>query len=173
MERLVDVTPISGTRFGLTADTHDELVNWPSIVSDLKVAWGRVDAILHCGDLTSPVALQSLAAVAPIYATRSNGDPPASLPTLAIGPRVLEIDGLRIGLTFKLPADAMTGRTSAELFEGPVAVCVYGGTHESRIEEIDGVIFVNPGSPSLAKTRTAAVLSISNRRALAEIVPIR
>jgi predicted phosphodiesterase len=98
MERRVDVTPISGTRFGLTADTHDAKVNWPSIVSELKAAWGGVDAILHCGDLTSPVALQSLAAVAPIYATRSNGDPPASLPTLADGPRVLEIEGLRIGL---------------------------------------------------------------------------
>ena len=169
----MDVTPISGKRFGLTADTHDVKVNWPSIVSDLKLSWGRVDAILHCGDLTSPVALQSLAAVAPIYATRSNGDPPASLPTLANGPRVLEIEGLRIGLTFMLPADAMTGHASAEFFEGPVAVCVYGGTHESRIDEIDGVVFVNPGSPSLAKTRTAAVLSISNRRAFAEIIPIR
>ena len=169
----MDVTPISGKRFGLTADTHDEKVHWPSIVAALKAAWGDVDAILHCGDLTSPAALQSLAALAPIYATRSGGDPPASLPTLADGPRVLEVEGLRMGLTFNLPADAMTGRGSAELFEGPVAVCVFGGTHESRIEEVDGVLFVNPGSPSLAKTRTAAVLSISNNRALAKVVPIK
>jgi len=173
MEWPVDVTPVSGKRFGLTADTHDELVDWPSTVSALKAAWGGVDAILHCGDLTSPAVLQSLAAVAPIYATRSEGDPPASLPTLANGPRVLEIEGLRIGLTFKLPANAMARGASAELFGGPVAVCVYGGTHESRIDEVDGVIFVNPGSPSLAKARTAALLSISNRRALVEIVPIR
>ena len=169
----MDVTPISGTRFGLTADTHDELVDWPSTVSALKSAWGSVDAILHCGDLTSPAVLQSLAAVAPIYATRSEGDPPASLPTLANGPRVLEIEGLRIGLTFKLPANAMSPGASAELFDGPVAACVYGGTHESRVHEIDGVLFINPGSPSLSKARTAAVLSISNRRALAEIIPIR
>jgi putative phosphoesterase len=169
----VDVTPIFGKRFGLTADTHDVKVDWPMIVSDLKGAWGGVDAILHCGDLTSLVALQSLAAVAPIYATRSNGDPPPRLPTLANGPRVLEVEGLRIGLTFMLPADAMTSGASAELFEGPVAACVYGGTHESRIEEVDGVLFVNPGSPSLAKTRTAAVLSISDKRVSAEIVPIR
>jgi putative phosphoesterase len=169
----MDATLISGKRFGLTADTHDVKVDWPAIVSGLNIAWGRVDAILHCGDLTSPEALKSLAAVAPIYATRSDGDPPPCLPTLANGPRVLEIEGLRIGLTFALPADAMTGRASAELFEGPVAVCVYGGTHESRIEEVDGVLFVNPGSPSLAKSRTAAVLSISDKRVSAEIVQIR
>jgi putative phosphoesterase len=169
----VDVTPISGKRFGLTADTHDVKVDWPTIVSDLKGAWGRVDAILHCGDLTSLVALQSLAAIAPTYATRSDGDPPVCLPTLVNGPRVLEIEGLRIGLTFVLPADAMTGSASAEFFGGPVAVCVYGGTHESRVEEVDGVLFVNPGSPSLAKKRTAAVLSFSDKRVSAEIVSIR
>lgn len=99
----MNVTPVSGSRFGLTADTHDVKVDWPAIVSGLKVAWGPVDAILHCGDLTSSVALQSLATVAPIYATRSDADPPALLPILANGPRVLEIDGLRIGLTFVLP----------------------------------------------------------------------
>ena len=173
MEQRVDVTPISGKRFGLTADTHDEKVDWPSIVVALKAAWGHVDAILHCGDLTSPLALQSLAAIAPVYATRSSGDPPARLPTLANGPRVLEIEGFRIGLTFGLPADAMTGGGSAEFFEGPVAVCVFGATHESRMQEVDDVLFINPGSPSLAKTRTAAVLNISDRRASAEIVPIK
>ena len=169
----MNVTPVSGSRFGLTADTHDVKVDWPAIVSGLKVAWGPVDAILHCGDLTSSGALQSLAAVAPIYATRSDGDPPALLPTLANGPRVLEIDGLRIGLTFVLPAGVITRNASAELFGGPVVACIYGGTHEARVEEVDGVLFVNPGSPSLAKTRTAAVLSISDRRVSAEIVPIR
>jgi putative phosphoesterase len=168
----VDVTPISGTRFGLTADTHDVKVDWPAIVSDLKAAWGRVDAILHCGDLTSLVALQSLAEIAPIFATRSDGDPPASMPGLANGPRLLEVEGLRIGLTFMLPPSAMTLDASAQLFDGPVDVCVFGGTHESRMERVDGILFVNPGSPSLAKTRTTAVLSISDKRVSAEIVPI-
>lgn len=67
----------------------------------------------------------------------------------------------------------MTRSASVELFEGPVVACIYGGTHEAHVEEVDGVLFVNPGSPSLAKTRTAAVLSISDRRVSAEIVPIR
>jgi predicted phosphodiesterase len=52
-----------------------------------------------------------------------------------------------------------------------VAACIYG-THEAHLGEIGGVLFVNPGSPSLAKTRTAAVLSIDNGRASAQIVQI-
>jgi putative phosphoesterase len=168
----MDVTPVSGRRFGLTADTHDDLVDWPATLARLKVAWGEVDGVLHCGDLTSASALESLAAVAPVYATRSDGDPPAAPPTLSDGPRLLSLDGVRIGLTFNLPEEARSQAGAAALFGGPVAACVYGGTHEAHLGETDGVLFVNPGSPSLAKTRTAAVLTIENGRASAQIVPV-
>jgi putative phosphoesterase len=168
----MDVTAISGRRFGLTADTHDDLVDWPAVMSGLKAAWGEIDGIFHCGDITSAAALESLATLAPVYATRSDGDPPAAPPRLSDGPRVLDIDGVRIGLTFALPEDAMARVAVARLFGGPVAACVYGGTHEARLVELEGVLFVNPGSPSLAKTRTAAVLSVRGKRASAEIVEI-
>jgi putative phosphoesterase len=168
----MDETPVSGRRFGLTADTHDDLVDWPSILASLKVAWGEVDGILHCGDLTSAAALQGLSAIAPTYATRSDGDPPAEPPTLSDGPRVLNLGGRRVGLTFNLPDEAMSTEGAARLFGGPVAACIYGGTHEARLEEIGGVLFVNPGSPSLAKKRTAAVLTADASRVSAEIVDI-
>ena len=48
----MDETPVAGRRFGLTADTHDDLVDWPAILASLKAAWGEVDGVLHCGDLT-------------------------------------------------------------------------------------------------------------------------
>jgi putative phosphoesterase len=169
----MDETPVAGRRFGLTADTHDDLVDWPTILTSLLAGWGDVDGILHCGDLTSSKVLASLAAVAPTYATRSDGDPPAAPPTLSEGPRVLSLDGLRVGLTFNLPAQAMSAQGAETLFGGPVAACVYGGTHEARLEEIGGVLFVNPGSPSLAKKRTAAVLKIEAGGASVEIVDIR
>src|SRR5580658_6755862 len=102
----MDETPVAGRRFGLTADTNDDLVDWPTILTSLLAGWGDVDGILHCGDLTSSKVLASLAAVAPTYATRSDGDPPAAPPTLSEGPRVLSLDGLRVGLTFNLPAQA-------------------------------------------------------------------
>jgi putative phosphoesterase len=172
VEATVVVTPVSGRRFGLTADTHDDLIDWPAILADLKAAWGEVDGILHCGDLTSAAALQSLAAIAPTYATRSDGDPPAAPPTLDDGPRLLNLGGARVGLTFNLPQEAMSADGAAALFGVPVAACIYGGTHEARLEHVGGVLFVNPGSPSLAKQRTAAVLTTEAGRVSAEIVDI-
>ena len=165
-------TTVSGRRFGLTADTHDDIVDWPAILAALKAGWGGVDAILHCGDITSAAALDDLAGVAPVFATRNEGDPPAATPRLADGPRVLELGGVRVGLTFALPEDAKTAEGAARLFGGPVAACVFGGTHEASVNERGGVLFVNPGSPSLAKTRTAAVLMIEGGGASAEIIPL-
>jgi uncharacterized protein len=165
-------TPISGRRFGLTADTHDDKVDWSTVLAALKNAWGPVDAVLHCGDITRPGALEDLAGVAPVYATRSSGDPPAAAPTLADGPRVLEVGPLRIGLVFELPKDAIEPGGATRLFGAPVAACVFGGTHEASVADVDGVLFVNPGSPSLARTRTAAVLTLDDGRASAAIVEI-
>ncbi|HZZ90112.1 MAG TPA: metallophosphoesterase family protein [Caulobacteraceae bacterium] len=168
----MDETPVAGRRFGLTADTHDDLVDWPAILAGLKTAWGGVDAVLHCGDITRETALDDLAAIAPVYATRSDGDPPAAPPRLAEGPRVLVAGGLRIGLTFSLPETAATAEGAAALFGGRVVACVFGGTHVAEVTERDGVLFVNPGSPSLAKTRSAAVLTLEGGRASAQIASI-
>jgi hypothetical protein len=168
----MDETAVSGRRFGLTADTHDDLVDWPAILAALKAGWGGVDAILHCGDITREAALDALAGVAPVYATRSDGDPPQAAPRLTDGPRVLSVDGVRVGLIFNLPEDAASAEGAAKLFGGPVAACVFGGTHAAEVSERGGVLFVNPGSPSLAKTRTAAVLTLEAGRASAQIVPI-
>ena len=168
----MDETLVVGRRFGVTADTHDVLVDWPAIVAGLKGVWGEIDGVLHCGDLTSPAALERLATLGPVYATRSDDDPPADAPQLTDAPRVLSIGGVRIGLTFALPDDAKTAQGAARLFGGPVAVCIYGGTHAAQVGQSEGVAFVNPGSPSLAKVRTAAVLTIDAGRASVEIVEL-
>jgi putative phosphoesterase len=172
MEASMDVHEVTGRRFGLTADTHDDKTDWPAVLTALKSAWGPVDGVLHCGDITSADALATLGVVAPIYATRSSSDPPAAPPALVDGPRVLSVEGVRVGLTFSLDEAAKSAEGAARLFEGPVAACVYGGTHQASVVPIDGVLFVNPGSPSLAKTRTAGLLTVEDGRARAQIVVI-
>lgn len=168
----MDATAVAGRRFGLTADTHDNLVDWPKVLANLAAAWGDVDGILHCGDLTTVGALEGLGQVAPVFATRSSGDPPPAPPTLSDGPRVLALAGARVGLTFELPEAQRSAEALARLFDGPVAACVFGGTHEAIVADAGGVLLVNPGSPSLAKTRTCAVLTVEDGRPRAEIVEI-
>ena len=168
----MEVTAVPGRRFGLTADTHDDLVDWPAVRTRLMAAWGEVDAVLHCGDISTMTAFAGLGEAGPVFATRNDGDPPAAPPGLCDGPRLLELGGVRVGLTFNLAKDAMTPAGAAALFGGPVAACIYGGTHEPRLEQVGKTLFVNPGSPSLAKRRTAAVLTIQDGRALAQIVDV-
>jgi putative phosphoesterase len=163
---------LSGRRFGLTADTHDLLVDWPAVAAALESAWGPVDAILHCGDITSPTALETLSAHAPVFATRAADDPPAQPPVLTEGPRLLEADGVRIGLIFSVGDEPPDASTARRLFDAPIDVCVWGGTHDASVREIGGVLFVNPGSPSLAKSRTAAVLTVEDGRVSADIVAV-
>ena len=168
----MDETIVVGRRFGVTADTHDALVDWPKLAATLQDAWGDVDGVIHCGDITTAGALQTLRALVPVYATRSNDDPPAAPPELCDGPRVLNVGGVRIGLTFALPEVAKTAQGAMRLFGGPVAVCIYGGTHEAHVGQQEGMAYVNPGSPSLAKQRTTAVLTVDAGRAAVELIEL-
>jgi putative phosphoesterase len=168
----MQTTAIAGRRFGLTADTHDDLCDWPAVAAKLKAAWGGVDAVLHCGDLTTPAALEALGQIAPVYATRSADDPPPAPPALCDGPRVLDVGGVRIGLTFAVDEAQLTADGAAALFGAPVAAWIFGGTHMASVAERGGVLIVNPGSPSLAKTRTTAVLSLVGGRPTARIIEL-
>jgi putative phosphoesterase len=165
---------IEGRRFGLLADTHDALVDWPAALTTIRAALGAVDGIIHCGDLTTASALETLARIAPVWAVRSAGDPLEAAPTLIDGSRVLEVDDVRIGVVCSLaasPIEAQTDPTvrfgrvagadvAQRLFGGAVDVCCFGGTHRAETLASGGTLFVNPGSPTLAKQRSVAVLTI-------------
>jgi predicted phosphodiesterase len=150
---------VSTIRVGLVADTHDGMCDWPAVVGAIKAAFGDdgVDAVLHCGDLNSMACLDSLAAelgTTNVSATRSEGDPPPDPPRLDDGPRVVDVGGHAIGLAFERPED-----TAA--FDRPVEAVVFGATHAASIEHDDqGILWVNPGSPSLAEQTTVAVLTL-------------
>jgi uncharacterized protein len=151
-------------RIGVIADTHDEIVPWDQVHAKVADAFEGVSLILHCGDLTTTGVLDRLGTLAPVVAVRSSGDPPAEPPRLLDGPHVLEAGGAVIGLVNTLSEDR------ASVFDRNVAVVAHGGTHEASLEELDGVLYVNPGSPTLADVVSVGLLELGGEQPVATIV---
>jgi uncharacterized protein len=179
-------TPIEGRRFGLLADTHDNLVEWPEILEQIRNALGPVDGIIHCGDLCTRQALDDLSKIAPVWAVRSGADPAASHPELVDGPRILEAGEAQIGVVNSLSSDPIKAEVepslrfshvrdsevAAALFGSPVDACIFGGSHRTAIAMSGGTLFVNPGSPSLAEKKTVGILTIDQGTVSVEIVSV-
>ncbi len=134
---------IDGKRFALLADTHDNLVDWPAALGVIVRAAGDVDGFIHCGDLSTLRALDTLGEIAPVWAVRAKDDPSADDDRLVDGGRVLDVGGVRVGVTF------------------PPAIVAAGGT-----------VYVNPGSPTLAKNRSLGILSVDNGCASIQLVTL-
>lgn len=65
-----------------------------------------------------------------------------------------------------------SGERAASVFGGVLDAVVFGGTHESLTATDAGVLFVNPGSPSLADQTSVALLRITASGLTAEIRPL-
>lgn len=104
----------------------------------------RADRILHAGDLMDPALLEELAAFAPVRAVRGNLDPAeADLPeTLE-----LELDGVKVAMIHD--AGPRKGRRARMRRRFPDArVIVFGHSHIPWLEDEDGLLLLNPGSPT-------------------------
>ena len=105
------------------------------------------DLILHAGDLVAASFLAELRALGPpVRAVHGNMDEPvlqSSLPE----ERIVEADGLRIGMVH-IPGPA-AGRAERLLARFPHCdAVVYGHTHLPEVERVEGVWILNPGSPT-------------------------
>ena len=64
-----------------------------------------------------------------------------------------------------------------EVFEQPIDIVVFGRTLYSMVEKHDGILFVNPGSPSLPRNLrrlgNVAILDITNDTANANVLDLR
>lgn len=175
-------------RIGLISDTHLE-----DPADDLDPSVGRafagVDLILHLGDIYATFVLDRLEAIAPVIGIRAYPDPED--PRLE-KQRVETLDGLRVAMIHNLgfpeteidvdrdltfPAGRSVQQVLTKRFGEPVDVVVFGDTHEEIAAMREGVLLVNPGSPTypgirhpLGSLGTVAILELSEGRASAEIV---
>ena len=147
------------TRIGLIADTHipeARATLWPQVFD----AFEGVDCIFHGGDVHDLALLDLLEKVAPVYCARGNGeDGSGGRPIQPEDPRVkyvwsMEIESLTVGLTHYIPVDEGPPGMTLDRFVArywPLKtpdVIVSGDSHTELIAEIDGILCVNPGSPT-------------------------
>ena len=147
-------------RIGLIADTHipeARAALWPQAYE----AFAGVDAILHAGDIYDHDVIDQLHAIAPTYACRGNGDDGSGGRTVQGDHHrlqnvwTIELGGLVIGLLHDLPIPetppnfTVTRWIERHFHDGfRPDVLVYGDTHVEDINIINGILCVNPGSPT-------------------------
>lgn len=178
-------------KIGVISDTHlpAEGVTPPREVLD---AFEGVEMILHAGDIYNPECLDWLEQIAPVIAVEV---PPAP----AIGdPRVLErrvetIGGHRVGMVHDLALrgidEVHPGLLERRFPESPklydsierffgehVDTIIFGHSHVAVAEHCHGVLFLNPGSPTLPRMRrklgSVAILDLGPDAHAARIVEL-
>ena len=147
------------TRIGLVSDTHipeSQAELWPQVYE----AFAGVDCIFHGGDVHDLALLNEFEKIAPIYCARGNGeDGTGGRPVQPEDPRVryswvLEMEDLRIGLTHYISTTQegsnFTFQKSLDLYfpNEQLDVVVFGDTHVELVTTVDGILCVNPGSPT-------------------------
>ncbi len=152
-------------KIGLISDTHNPGAALEPPYEVAK-AFEEVDLILHAGDIYVTSCLDWLEQIAPVLAVEYKGNPINSDPRV-VEERITEQAGYTIGVIH----DFMIPGVKAEIFPGVIDrefppdqslpdavkkvfganldIVVFGHTHASIVEDHQGILFVNPGSPSL------------------------
>ncbi len=167
-------------RIGFLADTHSGKADGSDLPDQVLDAFAGVDLIVHLGDIGRKAILDRLSEVAPVWVPgeRDKGYVPWQ-PT--VGPdldaghvKVIEADGVSVGLVFNLtkpdkkiavdeaitfPDEPLEGLLKKR-FKRPVDAVAFGGTHRLHEQRHDGVVFFNPGSPTLPMPDSPAGVAV-------------
>lgn len=162
---------------GLLSDTHipDHAKRLPD---QLKDVFRGVDMILHGGDIFSLSVLNELELIAPVLAAEGDDD----LSLTAKDRRVerkhtINIGGTTIWLIHQKPSSLPSVSKEVPRYDEPPDVIVYGHTHKALMEKQDGILQINPGSPTFPNYRlqlgTVGLLTVNSDKVEAEIVQLK
>lgn len=126
-------TDSSTTLVGVISDTHGLLR--PEAIDAMQGS----ALIIHAGDVGEPEILETLRSIAPVHVVRGNVD---YAPWARILPmtELVEVDGVSIYVLHDLHKLALDPVASG------IDMVITGHSHQPKITEQDGVIYLNPGS---------------------------
>lgn len=135
------------TKIGVISDTHIPK-RAAAIPPALLQAFSGVDLIIHAGDLVEEQVIRQLEQIAPVRAVAGNIDK-APVSELLPKQQLIEISGHTLGVVHGDGTSGTTIKRARKAFsEQKVDCIIFGHSHKPVIEYVDGVLMVNPGSPT-------------------------
>ncbi|HEY2993721.1 MAG TPA: metallophosphoesterase family protein [Methylomirabilota bacterium] len=147
---------------GVISDTHG------LVRPEALAALAGVERIVHAGDIGSRDVLEALERVAPVTAVRGNndrGDWAKKIPET----EVVDVGGVSLYLLHDLHELDLEPRAAG------FAAVISGHSHQPKVEERDGVLYLNPGSAGPRRFKlpiSLARLTIANGRLKAELMTL-
>lgn len=160
---------------GVVSDTHIP-ARAKKIPDKLFEVFRDESMIIHAGDLIQLSVLQELERVAPVVAVYGNmdeADVRAKLPEI----NSVEVYDWKIGVMHDPGALWGTRRMKKVAEKNDFDVLVFGHTHRPSIKREEGIVFINPGSPTnpippvLVKP-SVALLRVEKEKIYPEIVKL-
>ena len=139
-------------KLGVISDTHGVLHR--EVLDHLQ----GCDYILHAGDIDKLSVLETLQEIAPVIAVRGNNDWGSWAGALPVRHR-FTLDGVNFFMTHD------RNQTPKQL--GDVQAVIFGHSHQYFQQEIDGRLWLNPGScgwPRFGRGLTMALLELPELR---------
>ncbi len=164
----------SDVKIGVISDTHI-----PSVTDKLPervfAEFRGVDMILHAGDIVSLSVLESLAKLSKVIAVCGNMD---HLDVCAELPHktIIDVGKFKIGLTHGYGAPGrLLDWVGKQFQDEKVDAIVFGHSHHSMNEMIDGVLFFNPGTATDHRFSTElsiGMLEVGDKGITGRIIPL-
>ncbi len=156
---------------GVVSDTHSK-----KLPSGMVRDFGDVDLIIHAGDFADAAVLDEMSKIKDVVAVCGNMDG-ASLCARLPKKRILACGPYHIGLTHGGgPPKTLLDKVRSTFQEDKVDVVIFGHSHHPMNEEIDGVLYFNPGSPTdeiFAPYRSYGILELSEAGIRGRIIEVR
>lgn len=134
-------------RIGLVADTHQRGGRPLNLPDALTRGLEGCDLIMHAGDLNTMDVLNRLGEIAPIVAVYGNNDEMDVIGLLPLA-RYFRAGEFRVGLMHGHVPGRTARQSAIEVMHGRVDCVVYGHSHIPDLSREDGLLLVNPGSPT-------------------------
>lgn len=161
-------------KIGVISDTHVPRRGY-KVPQEVLDAFKNVDLIIHAGDIEDEVVLDQLSELAEVRAVCGNMDP-RKLSKKLPKTDILEVEGHHIGIVHGRGApQGLEKKVLKKFSDVDVDAIVYGHSHQSRNEVIDGILFFNPGSPTdkvFTKVNSYGILHVDDHGIRGEIITL-